>query len=157
MTMSPAGAGAEVPGRGAPAGAECPGGGAAAERGGQVLGLGRVAADDLDGVASFDPAGADGAGVGPEAEDADAAHDVYLLSVGRGWYVRARMGVAADRGRDEARHSGQRTGVRRRLRGRQCGPPTQAPAWLRRLLCVRPNNVFDAGLVWRSRAAIRAL
>jgi hypothetical protein len=35
------------------------------------------------------------------------------------------MGVAADRGRDQARHSGQRTEVRRRLRGRQCGPPTQ--------------------------------
>jgi hypothetical protein len=32
-------------------GAECPGRGAAAERGGQVLGLGGVAAHDLDGVA----------------------------------------------------------------------------------------------------------
>jgi hypothetical protein len=32
----------------------------------------------------------------------------------------------------------------------------RAPAWLRRLLCVR-NNVFDAGLVWRSRAANSAL
>ena len=63
----------DVAGRG---GAECPGRGPAAESGGQILGLGRVTADDLDGVASFDPPGADGAGIGPEADDADGAHDV---------------------------------------------------------------------------------
>ena len=68
----------DVAGRG---GAECPGRGAAAELGGQVLGLGRVTADDLDGVAAFDSSGADGAGVGPEAEDADAAHDCAAILV----------------------------------------------------------------------------
>ena len=63
----------DVAGRG---GAECPGRGAAAERGGQVLGLGRVAADDLDGVAALDRAGGYGAGHAPQADDADAAHGV---------------------------------------------------------------------------------
>src|SRR6202030_1427924 len=62
----------DVAGRG---GAECPGRGAAAERGGQVLGLGRVAAGDLDGVAALDRAGAYGAGHAPQADEADAAHD----------------------------------------------------------------------------------
>jgi hypothetical protein len=80
----------------------------------------------------------------------------YFLWVGVGTFERewAWLQIAAE---IKARHSGQRTEVRRRLRGRQGGPPTQAPAWLRRLLCVRPDNVFDAGLGWRSRAAIHAL
>jgi hypothetical protein len=41
--------------------------------------------------------------------------------------------------------------------GDNAGPPAQARARLRRLLSVRPDNLFNAGLVWRSRAAIRAL
>jgi hypothetical protein len=44
-------------------------------------GLGRVAADDLDGVAALDRAGAYGAGHAPQADNADAAHDEYSLSV----------------------------------------------------------------------------
>jgi len=61
----------DVAGRG---GAECPGRGAAAERGGQVPGLGRVAAGDLDGVAALDRTGGYGAGHAPQADNADAAH-----------------------------------------------------------------------------------
>jgi hypothetical protein len=49
----------DVAGRG---GGECPGRRAAAEGGGQVLGFGLVAADDLDGVAALDRAGGYGAG-----------------------------------------------------------------------------------------------
>ncbi len=49
--MSPAGAVPNVPAVGA-----------AAERGGQVLGLGLVAADDLDRVAALDRTGGYGAG-----------------------------------------------------------------------------------------------
>ena len=45
-------------------------------RGSQALGLGRIAADELDGVAALDRAGAYGAGHAPQADDADAAHGV---------------------------------------------------------------------------------
>jgi hypothetical protein len=51
-----------------------PGRGAAADRGGQVLGLGLVAADDLDGIAALDRAGAYGVGHAPQTDDADTAH-----------------------------------------------------------------------------------
>jgi hypothetical protein len=54
--------------------------GAAAERAGQIGGLDRVAADDLDGVAAFDRAGAQDAGHLSHADDADAAHGVLLAS-----------------------------------------------------------------------------
>src|ERR1019366_5635353 len=61
----------DVAGRG---GAECPGRGAAAERGGH--GLGRGAADDLDGVAASERPAGEGAGHVPQADNADAAHGV---------------------------------------------------------------------------------
>ncbi len=65
----------DVPGRG---GAGRPDSGAA-ERGGQFLGLGRVAADDLDCVAASERPVGQGAGHVPQADDADAAHDVSRL------------------------------------------------------------------------------
>src|SRR6266700_6076668 len=71
----------DVAGRG---GAECPGRGAAAEGGGQVLGLGLVAAGELDGVAALDRAGGYGAGHAPQADNADAAHGRVLTFCGLG-------------------------------------------------------------------------
>ena len=61
-----------------------PGRGAAAERGGQVLGLGLVAAGDLDGVAALDRAGGYGAGHAAQADEADAAHGRVLTFCGLG-------------------------------------------------------------------------
>jgi hypothetical protein len=55
-------------------GAECPGRGAAPERGGQFLGFGRVAADDLDGVAASERPVGQSAGHVPQADNANAAH-----------------------------------------------------------------------------------
>jgi hypothetical protein len=52
----------DVAGRGS---AECPGRGPAAERGDKALSLGRVAADELDGVAARDCASGDGTGDAP--------------------------------------------------------------------------------------------
>jgi hypothetical protein len=54
--------------------AERPSRGPAAERGSQTLGLGRVTADELDGVAARDRASGYGAGHAPQADETDAAH-----------------------------------------------------------------------------------
>src|SRR3954471_12704883 len=62
----------DVPGRG---GAGRPDGGPV-ERGGQLLGLGLVAADDLDAVAAGERPARESAGHGPHADDADAAHEM---------------------------------------------------------------------------------
>ena len=66
-TMSPAGAAPADPDSGA------------AERGGQFLCFGRVAADDLDCVAACERPVGQGAGHVPQADDADAAHEVSRL------------------------------------------------------------------------------
>ena len=65
----------DVPGRG---GVGHPDRGAA-ERGGQLLGLDRVAADDLDCVAAGECPAGQGAGHVAGADDADAAHDASRL------------------------------------------------------------------------------
>ena len=66
----------DVPGRD---GAELSRRGAAAESLGQLSGLGLIATDDLDGIASRDRQRADGAGHVPGADDADVAHEMSYL------------------------------------------------------------------------------
>ena len=77
-----------------PGGGACGPDGGAVERGGQFVGFGRVAADDLDGVAASERLVGQGAGHVPQADDADAGHENILSvddqkvdssTVGRNW------------------------------------------------------------------------
>jgi hypothetical protein len=80
----------------------------------------------------------------------------YFLWVGIGTFERewVWLQIAAEIKRAAARSG---LNVHLRLRGWQGGPPTQAPAWLWRLLSIRPDNVFGAGQFGRSPAAVHAL
>jgi hypothetical protein len=64
------------------------------------------------------------------------------------------MGVATDRA-FEIKHAIAEQQTEVRLRARRS--TYEGAAWLRRLLCLPPDNVFDAGSLWRSGAAVRPL
>ena len=72
------------------------------------LGLGRVAADELDGVAARDRASGYGAGHAPQTDETDAAHDEYSLSLcsNRNFRSQSKRPLTADMGPNAVDGSG---------------------------------------------------